>query len=230
MKRIRLFLLLLVFMMISLYGCKGAASDESRMGETEAEGTEKSAGDDAGEPDGMEETTVPQLDKVKMICELATLECRYHNVAKSVKEAGTGLSHFGEKERIFWIEYTGIAEISFKIEDLKMEQEGTNITITLPAPQVSCRVDSDSWTPDSYVISDDQWIQKNPITAEDQTQAVYEAQMAMEENIRNNSSLLNTAKLQAKELIENYIAQIGEATGVTYTISWEVQNADTETL
>lgn len=214
MKKIKLFLLLLVLMLISLWGCKGAISDESS--------TDKADAGEAVETEEIEEEiTVPQIDKVKMICELATLECRYHNVAKSVKEAGTGLSHFGEKERIFWIEYTGIAEISFKIEDLKMRQEGTNITITLPEPQVTCRVDSDSWTQDSYVISDDQWIQKNPITAHDQVQAVNDAQIAMEDKIRNNSSLLNTAKLQAKELIENYIAQIGEATGVTYTISWE---------
>lgn len=208
--------------MISLLGCKGGLSDESQTDKTNAGETAESIGEDTAEPDKMnEETTVPQIDKIKMICELATLECRYHNVAKSVKEPGTGLSHFGEKERIFWIEYTGIAEISFKIEDLKMRQDGTNITITLPQPQVSCRVDSDSWTRDSYVISDDQWIQKNPITADDQTQAIRDAQIAMEENIRNNSSLLNTAKLQAKELIENYIARIGEATGVTYVISWE---------
>lgn len=218
MKNMKLFLLLFVLMLISLWGCKGTSSDESATDKTNAGET----AEDAAETEEMkDETTVPQIDKVKMICELATLECRYHNVAKSVKEAGTGLSHFGEKERIFWIEYTGIAEISFKIEDLKMRQDGTNITITLPEPQVSCRVDSDSWTRDSYVISDDQWIQKNPITADDQVQAVNEAQTVMEENIRNNSSLLNTAKLQAKELIENYIAQIGEATGVTYTISWE---------
>ncbi len=218
MKKTKLFLLLLVLTGITLWGCKGAVSDESPTDNRDAGET---AEDTAETEEIKAETTVPQIDKIKMICELATLECRYHNVAKSVKEAGTGLSHFGEKERIFWIEYTGIAEISFKIEDLKMRQDGTNITITLPEPQVTCRVDSDSWTKDSYVISDDQWIQKNPITAADQVQAVNEAQTAMEENIRNNSSLLNTAKLQAKELIENYIAQIGEATGVTYTVSWE---------
>ena len=218
MKKMKFFLLLLMLMLISLWGCKGASSNESLKDKAGAGET----AEDAAEAEEMEdETTVPQIDKVKMICELATLECRYHNVAKSVKEAGTGLSHFGEKERIFWIEYTGIAEISFKIEDLKMRQDGTNITITLPEPQVTCKVDSDSWTQDSYVISDDQWIQKNPITADDQVQAINEAQTAMEENIRNNSSLLNTAKLQAKELIENYIARIGEATGVTYTVSWE---------
>ena len=171
------------------------------------------------ETDG--EINIPQISKVKSICELATVECRYHNVAKSKKEAGSGVLHWGEKERTFWIEYTGIAEIGFQAKDIEMKQEGTNITIRLPKPYVSCRVDSDSWTKDSYVISGDQWIQKNPITADDQTQAIQAAQMAMEENIRNNSSFLNTAELQAKELIENYITQIGEAAGITYTICFE---------
>ena len=37
----------------------------------------------------------PDLSQVRSICKLATLECYYHNVAKSNKEAGTGLSHWG---------------------------------------------------------------------------------------------------------------------------------------
>lgn len=164
---------------------------------------------------------VPQLDAIKNICQLATLECRYHNVAKSKKTAGEGLVHLGEKERIFWIEYTGVAEISFDLNELKMKTSGTNIKITLPEPTITTQVDPDSWTPGSYVISDDHWIQKNPITADDQTQAINEAQLAMEENLRNNSSLLTTASQQAKELITNYIDQIGEATGTAYTVSWE---------
>lgn len=208
MKKMKLFSFLLVMCMIfSLWGCAGGQDDDIQA--------------DTVEKEAEEETNVPQLDKVKMICELAALECRYHNVAKSTKEAGTGVLHFGEKERTFWIEYTGIAEISFQIEDVKMEQDGTNIIITLPEPQVTCKVDSASWTQDSYVISDDQWIQKNPITADDQTQAIHDAQAAMEDDIRNNSALLNTAELQAKSLIENYILQIGDATGITYSISWK---------
>lgn len=218
MKNIKLFLLLLLpVMQLSLWSCGAASSKDAKAGGLEDKIQEESA------EELVEDADVPQLDKVKMICELVTVECRYHNVARSKKEAGTGLLHIGEKDRVFWIEYTGIAEISFRVEELKMEQNGTDITITLPEPQVLCRVDSDSWTQDSYVISDDRWIQKNPITADDQTQAVYDAQTAMENKIRNNSSLLNTAKLQAKELIENYIEQIGEATGVTYTVNWKEQ-------
>ncbi len=175
-----------------------------------------------------EEIGIPQIGRVKSICELATLECRYHNVAKATKKAGEGVLHWGEKERTFWISYTGIAEIGFQTKDIKMKQEGTNITIQFPKPYVSCRVDSGSWTKDSYVISGDRWIQKNPITADDQTRAIQAAQAAMEEKIQNNSSLLNTAELQAKELIENYIIQIGKAAGITYTISFEDAKASKE--
>lgn len=166
------------------------------------------------------EAPVPELGRVQSICELATLECYYHNVAKSTKEPGLGLLHFGEKERSFWIEYTGIAEISYQSDLIKMEQNGNEITITLPPPKVTCNVDSDSWSEDSYVISKDRWIQRNPITARDQTRAIEQAQADMKEEVENNPALLNAARMQAKELIGNYIQQIGRMAGVKYRISW----------
>lgn len=169
---------------------------------------------------------VPELSQVQEICELAALECYYHNVAKSVKEPGTGVVHFGEKERPFWMEYTGIAEISFKSDLIKMEQNGQEIIITLPPPEITCKVDPDSWSEDSYVISKDQWIQKNPITAEDQTEAIKAAQADMQEMVENNPSILKNARTQARDLISNYIQQIGRAAGVEYQISWIEQGMD----
>ncbi len=166
------------------------------------------------------EAPVPELGRVQSICELATLECYYHNVAKSIKEPGVGLIHFGEKERPFWIEYTGIAEISYQSDLIKMEQSGNEIIITLPPPKITCNVEPASWNEDSYVISKDRWIQRNPITAGDQTRAIERAQADMEEEVENNPALLNTARMQAKELIANYIQQIGRMAGVEYRISW----------
>lgn len=174
-----------------------------------------------------EAEVVPELSQIKNICELATLRCEYHNVAQSTKESGTGIAHFGEKERDFWIEYVGQVEISYDADYIKMEQNGTRITITLPAPKVTCTVQPDSWDENSYVIESDQWIQKNPITADDQTKAIREANEQMEQDVRNNSSLLNTANLQAQELIRNYINQIGNATGVTYQIDFQSEEVKT---
>lgn len=163
----------------------------------------------------------PELGRIRQICELVTVECTYHNVAKSTKSPGIGLEHMGETERVFWIEYTATAEISYDVSKIQMDIDGSEVTITLPRPKVTCKVNSDSWNENSYVISQDQMIQKNPITADDQTKAINLAQAEMILQIRGNSSLLNTARLQAQELIKNYIDQIGEFTGVQYHITWK---------
>lgn len=214
----KLFVLLCVISLIAaLTGCTAEGS-------AEVEGKKDSVKEDFTENGGKEQ--LPELSRVQEICELVTLECYYHNVAKSVKEPGTGVFHFGEKERPFWMEYTGIAEISFKSDLIKMEQDGREIIITLPPPEITCKVDPDSWSEDSYIISKDQWIQKNPITAEDQTEAIEAAQADMQEMVENNPSILKNARTQAKDLISNYIQQIGRAAGVEYQISWIEQGMD----
>ena len=163
----------------------------------------------------------PELGRIRQICELVTVECTYHDVAKSTKSPGIGLEHIGETERVFWIEYTATAEISYDVSKIQMDIDGSEVTITLPRPKVTCKVNPDSWNENSYVISQDQMIQKNPITADDQTKAINLAQAEMILQIRGNSSLLNTARLQAQELIKNYIDQIGEFTGIQYHITWK---------
>ncbi len=173
-----------------------------------------------------EEIRAPELSRIQGICELAVLECYYHNVAKSVKEPGTGLLHFGEKERPFWIEYTGVAEISFQSDLIEMERHGREITITLPPPEVTCRVDPDSWNEGSYVISKDQWIQKNPITAKDQIRAVEAAQADMRKLVEGNPAILENARAQARALIDTYIDQTGRAAGVAYHVLWNEKAAE----
>ena len=160
---------------------------------------------------------VPQLNSIKSICKLATLKCHYNNIAKSTKAPGTGLMHVGEKERSFWIKYSGVAEISFDVEKILMEQNGTDITITLPPPNVKCTPDPDSF---DNIQSEDAFFKKNPITASDQTAAISKAEKNMATSVRNNRSIISTAEAQAQELIENYIVQIGSLTGTEYHITW----------
>ena len=74
----------------------------------------------------------PDLAQIRSICDLATLECYYHNVAKSTKEKGSGLAHLGEKERKFWIEYTGVVKIGIEMSDVKTLREKRGVGI-LPA-------------------------------------------------------------------------------------------------
>lgn len=167
----------------------------------------------------------PSLSQIRSICELATLECYYHNVAKSTKTKGEGLAHVGEKERTFWIEYTGVAKIGIDMSEIKMAIDGTNITITIPnATLINYRVKSID--EDSYILSADSWFNKNPITAAEQTKAVDDAEKNMKESIEKNTSLMVRAQERAKTLIENYVTQLGEASGVDYEITWVYSDED----
>jgi len=170
----------------------------------------------------------PDLSQIRSICELSTLECYYHNVAKSTKTKGSGLSHLGEKERTFWIEYTGVAKIGIDMSKVKMTVDGTNVTITIPnAKLINYKVESIS--KDNYIYSADSWFNRNPISGEEQTKAVDEAQEEMRSSVESNTSLLVRAQERAKVLIENYITRLGEATGVTYHIEWEYSDEKTNT-
>ena len=141
-------------------------------------------------------------------------------MAKSVKSKGTGLSHLFEKDRIFWIEYSGEAEIGIDMSEVKMELSDNDITITIPKAQIlTITVKPESYTDDSYVISTD-GINKNPILPEEQAAAIKSAQDDMKESVLNNKSLLISAQDRAKQLIENYINQIGEISDTTYNITW----------
>ena len=49
----------------------------------------------------------PQDSQMKAIFELATMDCYYHNVAKYLKEDASGMLWW-EKDRHFWVEYSGV--------------------------------------------------------------------------------------------------------------------------
>ena len=161
----------------------------------------------------------PNITEIRSICNLATLECHFNNVAKSTKSPGTGLSHLGEPEREFWIEYSGVLKIGVDMSRVKITIAEDTITVNMPNAEIlSYKADSKSM---SETISTPDSINSNPISSEDKTVAMNEAESQIRENIENNTTLLATSKEKAKALIENYINKIGEETGVDYAIVWK---------
>lgn len=183
--------------------------------------TETGSGENVTEEVTTEERTKiqPSITEIKSICNLATLECHYNNVAKSTKSAGSGLSHLGETDREFWIEYSGVVKIGVDMSKVKISTSGDTITIYMPDAEIlSYKAESESI---SETISKPDSLNKNPISSEDKTEAMHAAETQIIENIENDSTLLTTAKEKAKTLIENYINKIGESTDTNYTIVWK---------
>lgn len=172
----------------------------------------------------------PEISQIRAICNLATLETQYHNVAKVKKGDSGGLGSLFQKERVMWIEYTGIARIGIDMSEVDMKINGENVTVYLPEAKVlnkmdisESKIDKDSY----YRSEDNKLFFKNTFTAEDETKAINEAQNNMRRDIENNSQLLKRAQDRAKDLIEQYIEELGLLTGKNYKIDWvyeEIKN------
>lgn len=99
-----------------------------------------------------------------------------------------------------------------------MEINGEHISITIPRAKLLYLSDY-TIIENSYVSSDD-GINKNPITAENQTAAIAAADAQIEQLFANDETMLMRAQDRAKVLIENYINHLGELSGIEYQINW----------
>lgn len=158
----------------------------------------------------------PQVSQMKSICELATMKCYYHNVAKYTKEDASGF-WFWTKDRKFWVEYAGIVTIGIDTSKINMEVKDDNVTITIPQAQVlSCKVDDATLTDESFIIAKG----SAKVEAEHQTAAFKDAQAKMQESASGDTVLLANAQQRAQKLIEDYVNNIGDCVGKKYKITW----------
>lgn len=170
------------------------------------------------EPKNME----PQVSQMKAICELAVMECYYHNVAKFTEEDAEG-ALWWKKDKHFWVEYSGVVKLGIDVSLVNIEVADTQITITIPEAKVlGCKVDSASLSEDSFIVDKD----SAEIDADDEIAAFDAAQAKLEEIASNDKALLAGAQQRAQALLEDYIYNIGNAVGKTYNIKWVYLDAD----
>ena len=158
----------------------------------------------------------PKTSQMKAICELAVMDCYYHNVAKYEMKDAEGFLWW-TKDKNFWIEYSGVVTIGIDVSRVTVEVDGTKVTISIPAAEVlSCTVESSSLTEDSFIVAQD----SAAIEAEDEVYAFADAQAKLEETASQDTALLASAQQQAQQLLEDYVTNIGKATGKSYSIEW----------
>ena len=147
------------------------------------------------------ETQTADFSGVTSVCELATLKCYYHNVAKAETEAsGIFAKWLKTGYKKIWTEYSGIIEYGIDISQVTVSEPDKNgvVTVTMPDAQVL-----------------------NVDTTEEKTTTLAGAQEAMEQQAKENTEMLSQAKARAKTLIEEYIKNVGESIGEEYTVEWK---------
>lgn len=155
---------------------------------------------------------------ISSVCELATLKCYYHNVAKSETEASGLFKWLGKGYKKIWTEYSGIVELGIDVSKVSVEKPTADgvVKVTIPDAEIlNVDLDEDSM---SEPLTDTGFMTE--ITKEEETEALAEAQNHMEETAKGNGNLLNQAKERAKSLIEGYVKNVGEQIGKEYTVEW----------
>ena len=159
----------------------------------------------------------PKVSQVKAICELAVMDCYYHNVAKYFEEDAAGI-WLWKKDKKFWIEYSGVVRIGIDASQVQMEVKDKQVEITMPKARVmNCTVDAATLNTDSFIVASD----SAKVEAEDQTKAFEEAQKNMEMEAAGDAALLANAQQRAQNLLEEYVKNVGSVTGTEYTITWK---------
>ena len=165
---------------------------------------------------------VPQEEQMKAICQLAVLECDYHNLAKfEQKDASKFL--WMTKDKRFWVEYSAPAVLGIDVKQVSMELQGDVVSITLPRARVlNCKVNGDSLSKDSYIVDKD----SAPVTAQDEVYAFQEAQDGLQKTVEADSDMLDLAQTRVEELLKNYVTSLAKATGTEYRVEFHYLEED----
>lgn len=165
---------------------------------------------------------LPQEEQVKTICQLAVLECDYHNLAKFEKQDASKFLWM-TKDKRFWVEYSATAVLGIDADQVSMELQGDVVNITLPRAQVlDCKVNGDSLSKDSYIVDK----ASAPVTAEDEVYAFQEAQDGLQKTVEADNNMMNLAQKRAEELLRNYVNSLAKATGTEYQVEFHYIEED----
>lgn len=155
---------------------------------------------------------------IHSVCELATLKCYYHNVAKAETEASGLFKWLGTGYKKIWTEYSGIVELGIDVNKVSISDPDQKnvVKITIPDAEIlNIDLDEESM---GEPLTDTGFL--THITKEEETLALAEAQENMEKTAQENAALLNQAKERAKDIIEGYVKNVGKEIGVDYTVEW----------
>lgn len=166
---------------------------------------------------------VPQEEQMKAICQLAVLECDYHNLAKYQDGQEVERFFWMTKGKRFWVEYSATVVLGIDVNQVSMELQGDVVKVTLPKAEVlKSKVNGDSLSKDSYIVDKD----SAPVTAEDEVRAFQEAQDKLQQTVEADSDMLDLAQTRVEELLKNYVTSLAKATGTEYRVEFHYLEED----
>ena len=158
-------------------------------------------------------TNKHDLFNIEMISELTTLECRYHNVAVRDK-AGNFL---GVGKQYVWFEYDVIVDVGIDINEVRIENptEDGVVKIYLPPAEILGAAE-DKATISKPVCDLGAFTE---LTADEERQIINEGIQKLKSDAKTQE-VIYQAYNSAKDVLEQYVINMGKLIGEDYTVEW----------
>jgi len=168
---------------------------------------------------------VPAIDTEEMrnICNLAVMECYYNNVATLSKEDSF---FWGKSEKSHWIEYTATIKVGVNASQIEISVDYDTDTVMIGLPQPQNLTDPNIVEDSIKSISSEGL--KTKIPPKERFEAIDKANDNMVNDLMKNETLMNNAEKRVKEILKNYVDQIGELSGVEYKIIWKSKEEESK--
>ena len=153
------------------------------------------------------------LFNIEMISELTTLECRYHNVAVRDKE-GNALT---VGKQYVWFEYDVIIDVGIDINEVKIEEPNADGVVKIYLPPAKILGAAEDKATISKPVCDLGWLTE--LTADEERQIINEGIQKLK-NDAKTQEVIHQAYNSAKDVLEQYVINVGKLIGEDYTVEW----------
>lgn len=148
--------------------------------------------------------TAPEFSNAKIVADMATLKCFYHNTAK-LSHKGSWFFNQGYKR--MWVEYSGIVKYGIDADKVEITPnvQARQVVISIPpahvlgVPDVDERSFSEPLRSTGFATS---------VTAEEKTEMFDKAQREMLKQAENDTVLIAQAESRAKAILEQYVRNV----------------------
>lgn len=153
------------------------------------------------------------LFNIEMISELTTLECRYHNVAVRDKE-GNALS---VGKQYVWFEYDVIIDVGIDINEVRIEEPNAEGVVKIYLPPAKILGAAEDKATISKPVCDLGWLTE--LTADEERQIINEGIQKLKSDAKTQE-VIHQAYNSAKDVLEQYVINMGKLIGEDYTVEW----------
>lgn len=158
-------------------------------------------------------TDVHKMFSTEMIRELTTLECTYHNVAVHKKEGNV----IGVGDQYVWFEYDAVVRAGIDMSKVKIEEPTEDGVVKIHLPEAGILGITEKEKTISKPVEELGVFTK--LTADEERAIINEATEKLRKDATTRE-VITQAHASAKEVLEQYVINIGDLVGEKYTVKW----------